>query len=138
MPRTNADYLRWKLGKWAREYAPNITMFAEGSSDRIRLESDEAAIAEISLASGESPIVVTDARLVRDGETLLRYDDLEHCIWIDRDRELKVKRKATHFHRIILERNDGSDLVLEGLGQAVFPLLKFFWFKLGRGEPAVG
>jgi len=51
---------------------------------------------------------------------------------------MKIKQKGSHFHRMILERNDGSDLVLEGLGQAVFPLLNFFWSKLGRREPAVG
>lgn len=39
---------------------------------------------------------------------------------------------------MILERSDGSELVLEGLEQAVFPLLKFFWFKLGCREPAAG
>jgi hypothetical protein len=138
VPRTNADYLRWKLGQWAREYAPNIRMLADGSSIPVRLEFDESAVAEISLASGGSPIVVTDIRLVRDGQTILRYDELKHCIWIDRDRETKVKRKTSHFHRMILELNDGSEFVLEGLGQAVFPLLKFFWFKLGRDESAAG
>ena len=138
MPRSNADYLRWKLGKWARDYAPNIRMLAEGSSVLAPVESGEALIAEISLASGGLPIVITDQRLTRDGATLIRYSELEHCIWIDRDREVKVKQKASHFHRIILERSDGSELVLEGLGQGVFPLLEFFWFKLGCGEPAAG
>jgi hypothetical protein len=93
MRRTNADYLRLQLGKWAKEYAPNITMLGEGSLHSVRLEPDEIAVAEISLATGGSPFVVTDKRLVCDNETPLRYDDLEHCIWIDRDRELKVKHR---------------------------------------------
>ena len=138
MARTNADYLRWKLGKWAREYAPNVTMFADDSTLPFQLESDEKAIAEVSVASGDAPIEVTDKRLVRAGETLLCYDELAHCIWIDRDHEMKVKNKHSHFQRMILERRDGSEIVLDGLGQAVFPLLKFFWFKLGRGERAAG
>jgi hypothetical protein len=136
--RTNADYLRWKLGKWAREYAPNIKVVPEGSQVSVPLESNEHAIAEISLASSASPIVVSDTRLVREGETLLRYDQVEHCIWIDRDREMKGMLKHSHFQRMILERSDGSELILDGLGQAVFPLLQFFWFKLGRGEPTAG
>lgn len=136
MARTNADYLRWKLGRWARGHAPNILMFEGNPPTDIRLEPNETAIAQISLASGESPIVVTDIRLIRDGQSLLRYDELRYCIWIDRDLKMKGKLKQTHFQRIILERHDTSELVLDGLGQAVFPLLKFFRFKLGRGEPA--
>lgn len=137
MARTNADYLGWKLGRWAREHAPNILMLTDSAPGNIRLEPDETAIAQISLAASKSPILVTDIRLIRDGQTLLRYDDLRYCIWIDRDRKMKGKLKQTHFQRIILERHDGSELVLDGLGQAVFPLLKFFWFKLGRREPPV-
>jgi len=110
-------------------------MLAEESPIAIPVESSESAIAEISLTPAGLPITVTDLRLIRDGETLVRYEDLQHCIWIDRDRETKLKLKVTHFQRIILERKDGSELILDGLGQAVFPLLKFFWFVLGRGDP---
>ena len=80
-------------------------------------------------------MVVTDVRFVREGDTLLRYDDLAHCIWIDRDYQWRVKHKHSHFQRMILERRDGSEVVLDGLGQAVFPLLTFFCSKLGRREP---
>ena len=137
VPRTNADYLRWKLGKWAKEYAPNVTMVEIGTVPT-PLETEEHAVAYISVADGSPPLLVTDKRLLRDGRTVLRYEELEHCIWIDRDHEQKAKLKHSHFQRIILERRDGSELVLDGLGQAVFPLLKFFWFKLGRGEPQAG
>jgi hypothetical protein len=115
--RTNADYFRWKLGRWARDYAPNVRMFDGGFPTDFLLELNEIPIAQIALASGGSPIVVTEIRLLRDQQTLLRYGDLRCCIWI------------------ILERHDQSEIVLDGLGQAVFPLLKFFWFKLRRGEP---
>ncbi len=136
MPRANADYLRWKLGKCSNKHAPNIRMLAENSPISIPLDSNETAVAEISLASGGSPIIATDLRLMRDGTTLLRYDELEHCIWIDRDREMQVKLKVSHYHKIILERKDGSELVLDGLGQAVFPLLTFFRLVLRRRERA--
>jgi hypothetical protein len=114
MFRTNANYLRWKLGKWARDYAPNVSMFDGSFATDFLLEPNEIAIAQISLASGGSPIVVTDLRLLRDQQTLLRYDDLRYCIWIDRDREMKVKLKESHFQRIILERHDESEIVLDG------------------------
>lgn len=133
--RANAEYLQCQLGKWSREHAPNIKMLVEQSPIAIPLESNESAIAEISLGSGGSPIIVTDLQLMRDGETLLRYDELQHCIWIDRDRKMQVKLKVSHYQRLILERKDGSELILDGLGQTVFPLLRFFWFVLGRGDP---
>ena len=67
--------------------------------------------------------------------------DVRHCEWIAHKRELvnlddeaAQKMKQSHYDRLIFELNDRRELVLEGLGQAYSPLLKFFWFKLGR-EP---
>jgi hypothetical protein len=111
-------------------------MFDGGFPTDFPLEPNEIAIAQISLASGGSAIVVTDLRLLRDQQTLLRYDDLRYCIWIDRDRKTQAGLKHSHFDRIILVRRDESQVSLDGLGQAVFPLLNFFWNKLGLREPA--
>jgi hypothetical protein len=135
VPRSDTDYLRWKLGRWAKEFAPNIRMLDESFRADFRLDPSERAIAQISLASGGLSIIVTDLRLVQDGRTLLRYDELRYCIWIHREQAMKAKLKQSHFQRMILERTDNSELLLDGLGQAVFPLLKFFWFKRGCGEP---
>lgn len=137
MPRTNENYLRWQFGRYARQYAPNVTMLDLEGTD-VELESGEHAIALVGLASGP-PLVVTDARLIQAGETVARYSDVSHCDWIarredirDLDTEAQRKLKASGFDRLILALNDGRDVVVEGLGQAAFPLLKFFWFKLGR------
>jgi hypothetical protein len=129
VPRTNASYLRWNFGRWAKQWVRNIVML--DASD-----SGEQLIAEIALTSGASPIVVTDSRLMQDGRTLLRYEDLRCCFWIDRNPALATKLKHSHFQRMILERTDGTEFVLDGLGQAVFPLLQFFWIKLRRQAPA--
>ena len=42
------------------------------------------------------------------------------AISIDRDNETAAKLKTEKFHRVILELRDGSEVVIEGLGQAVF------------------
>ncbi len=34
--------------------------------------------------------------------------------------------KRTHFHRIIVELTNGRQVTVERIGQAVFPLLRFF------------
>jgi hypothetical protein len=137
LPRTNENYLRWQLGRRAKDYAPNVTMLPALDAPEIELQPGEQAIAAISLASGGPPLVVTDARLLRNGQTLVEYEDVRHCEWIARDTmnldaEAAQKMKLAHYDRLIFELNGGRDVMLEGLGQAVFPLLKFFWFKLGR------
>jgi uncharacterized protein YodC (DUF2158 family) len=134
LPRTNENYLRWQLGRWARDYAPNVKMLeVEGPPD-VQLPAGEHAIALVGLASGAPPLVVTDTRLMQADQTLLRHGSVRHCHWIDRDGEAAATMKHSHSQRLILGLEDGREVVLDGLGQAVFPLLKFYWFKLGRGE----
>jgi hypothetical protein len=60
--------------------APNVRMFDGGFPTDFLLALNEIAIAQIALASGGSPIAVTDIRLLRDQQTLLSYDDLRYCI----------------------------------------------------------
>jgi hypothetical protein len=140
MPRTNENYLRWQFGRSVKKgHAPNVTMLpAQGAPD-IELRPGEHPIAAVSLASGGPPLVVTDARLVRAGQTLLEHEDVRHCEWIARDPErmnldpaAAQKMKLAHYDRLIFGLNGRREVVLEGLGQAYSPLLKFFWFKLGR------
>ena len=140
LERTNEDYLRWQLGRSARDYAPNVTML--GAADRIEvdLEPGECAVASI-VPRGGPPLHVTDARLIRAGGTLLRYGDVARCEWIDRDPEVAAGLRHSHFDRLIFDLKDGREVMLGGLGQAVFPLLSFFTRKLrlaGRGVPAAG
>jgi transcription antitermination factor NusG len=46
-----------------------------------------------------------------------------------------ARLKRTHFHRLILELSDGRRVVLEQLGQAVFPLLQFLGSVMQQSEP---
>jgi hypothetical protein len=142
LQRTNENYLRWQLGRAVKKkHAPNVTMLQADDASAADLEPGERAVALIALGSGGPPLVVTDARLVESGQTLLRYDDLRHCHWIIRDHkkrnldtEAARELKRRHFQRLVLDLRDGREVVLDGLGQAVFPLLKFFWFTLERDQ----
>jgi hypothetical protein len=120
-------------------YAPNVTILPAKDAPEVELRPGEHPIAAITLASGGAPLVVTEARLVRAGQTLLEYADVRHCEWIERGRktinldvEARQKLKQSHYDRLIFDLNDRREVVLEGLGHAYSPLLKFFWFKLGR------
>ena len=133
MARSNENYLRWKFGhSVAKGYTPNVTLIVPGHDGSDLLEPCESAIAWIALDEGSAPLLLTDARIVRNAETVVRFDDVTTCIWIHRDINVAAKLKKEKFHRIILELHDGGEVTIEGLGQAVFPLLNFFWNKLGR------
>jgi hypothetical protein len=131
MVRTNENYLNWQLGRWARSHAPNVTSLPAEEWDDVELASDEHRIARIASTMGEPPLLVTDQRLLQAGSTLLWYRDVRWCDWIDPDRRRAAELKATRYQRLIFTMSDGRKLTVDGLGQAVFPLLKFFWFKLG-------
>jgi hypothetical protein len=126
--RSNESFLRWKFSQ-AMPDALNLTSL---EITEIKLQPGEHAIAQIGQRSNNRPLLVTDTRIIQCGKTLFSYDDVLYCDWIDRDREIAIKLKGTHFSRLIIELKDGRQLVLEDLGQAVFPLLKLFWFKMGR------
>ncbi|QOV90161.1 hypothetical protein [Humisphaera borealis] len=141
LARTNENYLRWKFGHWVvKGYTPNVTLVAPGQDAGIALEPGESPIAWVALVAASDPLLLTDVRLIQSGQALVRFDDVAACIWIDRDDETAAKLKTEKFHRLILELREGREVVIEGLGQAVFPLLNFFWNKLGRysGRAAVG
>jgi hypothetical protein len=140
LARTNGNYLRWKFGHWvAKGYTPNVTLVAPGQEAGVALEPGESPIAWVALDAESDPLLLTDTRLIQSGQSLVRFDDVAACIWIDRDSKTASKLKTEKFHRVILELRDGSEVVIGGFGQAVFPLLNFFWNKLGRrsGRAAV-
>lgn len=135
MTRTNENYLRWKFGQWvAKGYTPNVTILKPGQEHHASLESGESAVAYIELEGDPTPILLTDLRILHGTETLVRYDEVKSCIWIDKDDALAAKLKSTKFHRIIFDLHHEREVVLDGLGQAVFPLLNFFCFNLGRNR----
>jgi hypothetical protein len=139
MQRTNENYLRWQFGRLVKKgYAPNVTMLPAQEVPEVVPRPGEQSIAAISVASGGSPLIVTDARLMRAGQTLFEHKDVLRCIWIARDLDISnldvegaQKLKRAHYDRLIFDLDDRREVVLEGLGQAYSPLLKFFWFKLG-------
>ena len=96
------------------------------------LEPGEVAIARIQPDAPGPPFLVTDRRIFQQPTVSVGYADVKHCVWIDRNPQSKGMQKATHYGRMVLETADGREVVLEGLGQAVFPLLSFFHNKLHR------
>jgi hypothetical protein len=141
--RSDENYLRWQFGRLVKNgYAPNVTMLPAPNARDVALHPSEHPIASIQLKSGGPPLVVTDMRLRLTGRTLFEFKSVRHCDWIARDLTRMVQLdvdaardlKRSHYDRLIFSMDDEREVVIEGLGQAYSPLLKFFWFKLGRKQ----
>lgn len=131
--RSNANYLRWKFGLWIdRGWTPNVSLLSPQDAEYAALKPGESAIATIRMDHAERPLVLTDARIIHADQTLVGFEDVAKCIWIDRDPAVAAKLKKSKFDRVILERLDGTEVVIEGIGQAVFPLMSFFRNKVFR------
>ncbi len=74
--------------------------------------------------------LVTPRRLLRivgdDAYEMLTYFDLIGYDWISPEMSEKVSLKEEHFDRLYLYPRSQPPIVLEHLGQAVYPLLAFF------------
>lgn len=133
MARTNENYLRWKFGRCVvKGYTSNVTLIAPSQETAVALEAGESPIAWVALAVESEPLLFTDLRMIRHGQTFVRFDDVAACFWIDRNKKLDRKLKSERFHRLILELHDGTEVVIDGLEEAAFPVLSFFWHQLGR------
>jgi hypothetical protein len=101
-------------------------------------EPQEALIVRIGSRNGEH-YWFSDRRLLHHHgqgiDELLRYESVRKAHWMFRDLTGRMKSsaedagqfKSHHFDRLELEVEDYL-VVLEGLGQAYWPALHFFWW----------
>jgi hypothetical protein len=137
---TPADWLATLLRRWVRKgYALNVTLADDGIELAIGLEDGERVVALVQTADGRA-IILTSERVVEQGRTVLRYGEVVRCDWItDEPRPRDLRRlKQTHFDRLILELENGGKVVLVGLGQAVFPMQRFFNSMISAVGPNAG
>jgi len=133
LARSNENYLRWQFGRWVgRGWTPNVTLIATDADPMVVLDPGEVAIAHVALDNDAEPLLITDRRLIREGKTLVRFGDVVGCIWIDKNTVTRLTLDKKKFDQMILELHDGNEVVIKGLGQAVFPLMSFFHQKLLR------
>ena len=119
---TAAERIEVQFGKWTRKFPlPHcVVLSKEEVAEIVRLHLDKP-IVRIATKGG-SQILLTRSSLTVDAavfpfETIVRYH------WIDPDTEVKVRDKKEHFDRLVIVSRSGQ-FTLDGLGQAVFPLMK--------------
>jgi hypothetical protein len=87
-------------------------------------------VVEVETRHGKTCLFESDAMQIVSGtavEGSLAYSDISKAICMAKETSEKLRLKTTpEFDRLIVERFDGTSLVIEGLGQAVFPLLRAF------------
>ena len=81
-------------------------------------------------ATDGSVYLLTPRRLLRmvgeQAQTVVLYSDVVGYDWISPDMSKKVELKDAHFDRLYLHRRSGPHIVLDNLGEAVYPMLTFF------------
>ena len=150
-PLSVQEKLRIKFRKSLRKgYAKNIEMDPV-VPDAITLvaEPQEALIVRVDSTKGQH-YWFSDRRLLREDDKgideLLRYDSVTKAhwmfrdLWTDRVKSLLQSQgaasqlKANHFDRLEIESQDRI-VVLEGLDQAYWPVLHFFWWITRPSAP---
>jgi hypothetical protein len=97
----------------------------------------EVPLARVRTTDGRA-IILTTVRVICENDQYVDYTHMVKCHWMSDSKPQCIKEarrmKEEHFDRLILQRGDGSNLVVDHLDQAVFPLLRFFEWQLLKAE----
>ena len=133
---TPAERIEFQFGKWNRKFPlDHCTILTKERVAAVVDQKESAAIVTVR-ASGGRLLELFPSRLTWDGRSV-DYQDIERQEWISLEREEKVRNKQEHFDRVHIVTRRGIT-TLDGLGQAVFPLMKAIDMILKakkKGEP---
>lgn len=110
-------------------YVKNVELKPDWAHIKAALDANEICIAKLKTKKG-SYYYLTDSRIfLPDTYTwqFIRYNEIDTYHWItDSPESINPELKKAHYDRLILERANGEKVILEGLDQAVFCLIRFF------------
>ena len=129
------DMVEIQLRKWmARGRLHNVTLRPAYSHPSV--PAGETVLAEVVDRAGRG-VFFTGSGFTLPERGFIRYADVLTATWISSGAN-RSARKREEFDRIELSFRDGSSATLADVGQAVFPLLRFFGWMIGRREPRHG
>lgn len=117
-----AERIEIQFGKWNKQFPlAHCTILTKPQVAALVLQKKSAAIVTVRARDGRI-LELWPTDLSWDGRRV-SYRDIQRQEWIDLDIEEKARNKQAHFDRLHLITRDGMT-TLDGLGQAVFPLMK--------------
>lgn len=121
------------LRKWiSKRGLANVTLNPCYSHPSV--PNGEPVIAQVIDRSGRG-LFFTGSGFALPGHRFIRYDEVTAAEWIASESfSVKIARKRDEFDRIELSVRDGSSVKLTDVGQAVFPLLHFFKWMIGKKD----
>jgi hypothetical protein len=133
---TPAERIEVQFGKWNKKFPlDHCTILTKEQVATVMNQKKTAAIVTVHASDGRL-LELFPSRLMWGGRSV-DYQDIERQEWIDLEREEKVRNKQAHFDRVHIVTRRGIT-TLDGLGQAVFPLMKAIDMILKakkKGEP---
>jgi len=133
---TPTERIEIQFGKWNKKFPlAHCTILTKEQVAAIVDQKKTAAIVTVRASNGRL-LELFPSSLTWDGRSV-DYQDIERQEWIDLEREEKIRNKQTHFDRVHIVTRRGIT-TLDGLGQAVFPLMKAIDMILKakkKGEP---
>jgi len=124
-----SEKLEIQFRKWLNKgHLHNVVL--RPSYTRSGLPLQEEFLVDVIDKAGRS-IPFTESGFLAPERGFIRYVDVKGVHWIAKDRaSFNPEDKREIFDRLEFELSDDSTLLLQGLDQAVFPLLKFFeWMQ---------
>lgn len=119
---TPAERIEIQFGKWNKKFPlAHCTILTKEQIVSVVSSQDSVAIVTIR-ASGDRVLELYPSYLKWTGHRIA-YRDIDRQEWIDLELREKARNKQEHFDRVHLITRDGI-VTLDGLGQAVFPLMK--------------
>lgn len=119
---TAAERIEVQFGKWIRKFPlPQCTVLSKEAVARIVREGLDEPVVRIT-AKGGIRMDLTPSAIAIDG-LVVPFEQLIGYHWIDAEHQVKVRDKQDHFDRIVIMSRSG-EVTVDGLGQAVFPLMK--------------
>lgn len=106
----------------------NATLLPESPEGVEDMLGERGVAVRVNTRSGAS-LLVTPRRIARevgdDISDLVVFSELEGYDWIDPDISAKVRLKDEHWDRLFIYLHGMRTVVLDGLGEAVYPLMKY-------------
>lgn len=117
-----AEMIEIQFGKWHRSFPlRHCSILSKERVAEVLKSGENEAVVTVH-ATGGKVLTLFPSALSWEGREIA-YSEIAGHEWIDIDHAAKARNKTEHFDRLHLLTASGV-VTVEGLGQAVFPLMK--------------